>query len=178
MQTTSHVLSLPVAEPAVAAAHFAAELAFEADPDDVHRDLVAGTVTGYVLVECRRPEAFAAARIPGAINLPYATLTEENTAHLDRDLVYLCYCESFQCNAATKGAARLAGLGFKVKRLAGGIQAWIGADYPIEGDAVVGGDVRDAAVAGGGPGAAGPGVAAPGVRGAGDHIHRAVACAC
>ncbi|MGO1053238.1 rhodanese-like domain-containing protein [Crossiella sp. CA198] len=150
MQTTSHLLSLPLAEPAVAAAHFAAELAFEADPDDVHRDLVAGTVTGYLLVECRGPAAFAAARIPGAINLPYATLTEASTAQLDRGLVYVCYCESFQCNAATKGAARLAGLGFTVKRLAGGIQAWIGAGYPVEGTAV----------------------------GADDHIHRAVACAC
>ncbi|WHT21170.1 rhodanese-like domain-containing protein [Crossiella sp. CA-258035] len=149
MLTTSNVLRFPPAEPAVAAAHFAAELAFEADPDDVHRDLVAGTADGYVLVECRRAEAFAAARIPGAVNLPYAELTAESTAGLDRGLVYVCYCESFECNAATKGAARLAGLGFRVKRLSGGIRAWMAAGYPVEG-------------------AAGPG----------DHVHRAVACAC
>ncbi|MBP2473859.1 rhodanese-related sulfurtransferase [Crossiella equi] len=134
--TTPNVLTFPPAEPSVAAAHFAAELAFEADPDDVHRDLVAGATAGYVLVECRRPAAYRAARLPGAVNLPYADLTPESTAHLDRGLVYVCYCESSQCNAATKGAARLAELGFRVKRLSGGIQSWLAAGYPVEGEAV------------------------------------------
>ncbi len=54
----------------------------------------------------------------------------------DRDLVYVCYCESFECNAATKGAAKLSALGFRVKRLSGGIRAWLAAGYPVEGAAV------------------------------------------
>jgi rhodanese-related sulfurtransferase len=127
----TNALRFPAADPAQAAAFFAQELAFEADPDDVHRDLQAGNTTGYVLVETRSAEAFAQARIPGAIHLPYREL-DEHVRDLDPNLVYICYCESFQCNAATKGALALASRGFKVKRLAGGITAWRDAGYPVE----------------------------------------------
>ncbi|MET8757693.1 rhodanese-like domain-containing protein [Lentzea sp. NPDC004782] len=126
----TNALRFPAADPKTAAAFFAAELAFEADPDDVHRDLQAGNTSGYVLVETRSPEAFARERIPGAVNLPYRDLPEQ--LDLDPDLVYICYCESFQCNAATKGALALAQRGFRVKRLAGGITAWREAGYPVE----------------------------------------------
>ncbi|RAS58054.1 rhodanese-related sulfurtransferase [Lentzea atacamensis] len=129
----TNALRFPAADPAAAASFFAAELAFEADPDDVHRDLQDGNTHGYVLVETRSPEAFAQARIPGAVNLPYRDLPDE--LDLDPDLVYICYCESFQCNAATKGALALAQRGYRVKRLAGGITAWREAGYPIESDA-------------------------------------------
>ncbi|MFD4639825.1 rhodanese-like domain-containing protein [Lentzea sp. NPDC058436] len=131
----TNALRFPAAAPETAAAHFAAELAFEADPDDVHRDLQDGGTTGYVLVETRAPEAFAQARIPGAVNLPYRDLPAD--LDLDPDLVYICYCESFQCNAATKGALALAQRGYRVKRLSGGITAWREAGYPIESDQLV-----------------------------------------
>ncbi|MEQ0562121.1 rhodanese-like domain-containing protein [Amycolatopsis sp. NEAU-NG30] len=129
----TRTLAVPAAAPEDAAKYFAAELAFEVDPDDLVRDLEAGRTDGYVIVETRAPEAFAQARIPGAINLPYRDMTAETTQHLDRDLVYVCYCESTQCNAATKGALKLAELGFRVKRLSGGITSWIAAGYPTEG---------------------------------------------
>jgi rhodanese-related sulfurtransferase len=135
----TNTLRFPAADPAAAAAFFAAELAFEADPDDVVRDMQAGTTDGFQLVETRSPEAFARVRIPGAINLPHRDADETTTAGWDRDLVYVCYCESFECNAATKGALALSRLGFKVKRLAGGIRTWHAAGYPVEGDAVEGG---------------------------------------
>ncbi len=135
----TNTLRFPAADPADAAAFFAAELAFEADPDDVVRDLKAGTTEGFRLVETRSPEAFARLRIPGAINLPHWEVDGTTTAGWDRDLVYVCYCESFECNAATKGALKLSRLGFKVKRLAGGISTWHASGYPVEGDSVVGG---------------------------------------
>ena len=103
----TNTLRFPAADPAAAAAFFAAELAFEADPDDVVRDLLAGTAEGFRLVETRSAEAFARLRIPGAINLPHWDADETTTADWDRDLVYVCYCESFECNAATKGALEL-----------------------------------------------------------------------
>ncbi len=134
----TNTLRFPAAEPADAAAFFAAELASEADPDDVVRDLGAGATEGFRLVETRSPEAFARVRIPGAVNLPHWEVDETTTADWDRDLVYVCYCESFECNAATKGALKLSRLGFKVKRLAGGIRTWQASGYPVEGDAVDG----------------------------------------
>ncbi|MEV0677794.1 rhodanese-like domain-containing protein [Actinosynnema sp. NPDC050436] len=129
----TNTLRFPPAEPSVAAAFFAAELAFEADPDDVVRDLRAGDTGGFRLVETRGAEAFARVRIPGAVHLPHWEVDEVTTAGWDRDLVYVCYCESSECNAATKGAAALAALGFRVKRLSGGIRAWLAAGYPVEG---------------------------------------------
>lgn len=132
MTHTPRVLAVPASTPQAAAARFAADLAFEVDPDDLVRDLQDGDRRGYVVVETRLPEAFEAAHIPGAINLPYRDMTAANTGNLDRDAVYICYCESFQCNAATKGALKLAELGFRVKRLAGGIRAWESAGYPVE----------------------------------------------
>ena len=130
--SNARTLAVPAPEPADATAYFGAELAFEVDPDDLARDLAAGRTDGYVVVETRAPEAFAEAHIPGAINLPYRYLTPESTANLDRSLVYVCYCESTNCNAATKGALKLAELGFHVKRLSGGITSWIAAGYPVE----------------------------------------------
>ncbi|WP_181775025.1 rhodanese-like domain-containing protein [Amycolatopsis pittospori] len=134
MPTESRVLTFQALDSAAAAARLRAELALDVDPDDLVRDLTAGVRHGYVIVETRAPEAFAAARIPGAINLPYRGMTPESVSDLDRDLVYICYCESIHCNAATKGALKLAELGFKVKRLSGGITAWAAAGYPIDRD--------------------------------------------
>jgi rhodanese-related sulfurtransferase len=84
------------------------------------------------VVETRSPEVFEAAHIPGALNLPYRDLTTANTAQLDRDAVYICYCESFQCNAATKGPSSSRNSASGVKRLAGGIRAWESAGDPVE----------------------------------------------
>jgi rhodanese-related sulfurtransferase len=137
MTIEPRVLTFPALDSATAAAHLRAELALDVDPDDLVRDLTAGTQHGYVVVETRAPEAFASARIPGAINLPHRDMTPESVSRLDRDLVYVCYCESIYCNAATKGALKLAELGFKVKRLSGGITAWQAAGYPVERDTPV-----------------------------------------
>ncbi|MFC3895526.1 rhodanese-like domain-containing protein [Lentzea rhizosphaerae] len=139
----TNALRFPASDPTAAAIFFAAELSLEADPDDVHRDMLDGNTSGYVLVETRSPEAFAKARIPGAINLPYRDLPEQ--LDLDPELVYICYCESFQCNAATKGALALAQRGYKVKRLAGGITAWQEAGYPVESDQLIGAGVSKVA---------------------------------
>ncbi|MFC9256879.1 rhodanese-like domain-containing protein [Amycolatopsis thailandensis] len=132
MTTEPRVLTFPALDSTTAAALLRAELALDVDPDDLVRDLDSGAQQGYVIVETRAPEVFATARIPGAINLPYRDMTPESVSRLDRDLVYVCYCESIHCNAATKGALKLAELGFKVKRLSGGITAWQAAGYPVD----------------------------------------------
>ncbi|GGN28161.1 hypothetical protein GCM10011609_84050 [Lentzea pudingi] len=74
----TNALRFPAADPSTAAAHFAAELAFEADPDDVHRDLLDGNTRGYVLVETRAPEAFAQA--PVRSTCPTATCRPSSTS--------------------------------------------------------------------------------------------------
>jgi rhodanese-related sulfurtransferase len=124
-------LTETVAEPAAARAHFEAKLGFETDPSDVRFDQQ-NSPDAFVLVDCRSPESFAKRHVPGALNLPYRTIDAAATAALPKDRLVVTYCTSVSCNASTKGAARLAALGFRVKEMVGGIEAWEAEGYPVE----------------------------------------------
>lgn len=128
--TFSSVLETPAADPAEAARHFAAKLAYETDPSDVHADLGKG-IRDFVVVDCRSPESFAKGHVPGAINLPYRRMDEASVAPL-RGKTVVTYCTSVHCNASTKGAWRLAKLGIRAKEMVGGIRAWEVEGYPVE----------------------------------------------
>jgi rhodanese-related sulfurtransferase len=127
----SSVLETPAAAPEAAARHFADKLAFETDPSDVHADLQKG-VRGFVVVDCRSVESYAKSHVAGAIGLSYRTITAETTRYLPKDATLVTYCTSVSCNSSTKGALRLAKLGFRVKEMVGGIRAWEGEGYPVE----------------------------------------------
>jgi rhodanese-related sulfurtransferase len=46
------------------------------------------------------------------------------------------YCSNFECNASHAAGKRLEQAGFRnVHRYAGGIEDWMDAGYPIEGEA-------------------------------------------
>lgn len=125
----SSVLEVPPASAEDAARHFAARLAYETDPSDVHADLGKG-MANFIVVDCRSPESFAKAHVPGAINLPYRKMTAETTQRL-RGKIVVTYCTSIHCNASTKGALRLARFGIPVKEMLGGIRAWQAEGYDI-----------------------------------------------
>jgi rhodanese-related sulfurtransferase len=59
-----------------------------------------------------------------------------STRHFDRGATYVTYCDSVGCNASTKGALKLAELGFQVKELIGGIDWWKRDGYPTESSLV------------------------------------------
>jgi rhodanese-related sulfurtransferase len=60
-------------------------------------------------------------------------MNEESTKNLDKDMIYVTYCDGIGCNASTKGALNMVKLGFKVKELMGGIE-WCKLDgYATEG---------------------------------------------
>ncbi len=89
--------------------YFGGELAFEVDPDDLVRDLEAGHTDGYVVVETRAPEAFDGSH-PRRHQPPLPDLDgRDRTGHLDKNLVYVCYCESTNCNAGHEGRAQARG---------------------------------------------------------------------
>ena len=48
-------------------------------------------------------------------------MNSETTARLDRGKVYVVYRDGIGCNASTKGAYKLARLGFRTKELLGGL---------------------------------------------------------
>jgi rhodanese-related sulfurtransferase len=125
------LLETPAAAPAAARAHFESKLAFESDPSDVRFDQQNSPGT-FTVVDCRSPESFAKRHLPGAVNIPYRTMDAKTTASLPKDRLVVAYCTSVSCNASTKGAARLAALGFQVKEMVGGIDAWEAEGYPVE----------------------------------------------
>ncbi|MFZ0590094.1 MAG: rhodanese-like domain-containing protein [Bryobacteraceae bacterium] len=73
----------------------------------------------------------AADHIPGAVSFPHPEMSAETTAQLDRSKVYVVYCDGIGCSALTKGAYKLAGLGFRVKELLGGIDWWRRDGHPV-----------------------------------------------
>jgi len=85
------------------------------------------------VIDARRAEGFAEGHIPGALHAPYKDISAQSTASWDKSALYVTYCSSVTCNASSKAAAALAGLGFKVKELVGGIQSWKEKGHPVEG---------------------------------------------
>jgi rhodanese-related sulfurtransferase len=115
-------------------AHFRDKLAFETDAWDLNEMLRAGEHV--VIVDARSEASFAQEHIPHAISFPHRKMSIDSTQHLDRGALYVTYCDGIGCNASTKGALKLAELGFHVKELIGGIDWWKRDGYPTESSLV------------------------------------------
>ncbi|WP_028456275.1 rhodanese-like domain-containing protein [Chitinilyticum litopenaei] len=134
---TSAVCATGLAAPAESAAFFLDQLRFRTDSADLARDLEAG-VERVVVIDTRKPEAYADAHIPGALSFPHWLMNEASTAQLDRSKVYVTYCVGIGCNGSTWGALKLARLGFTVKELIGGIACWCDEGFPVVAGAEAG----------------------------------------
>ena len=106
------------------------KLRFHTDSWDLSVDLRAG-FSDIVVIDARSSDAYAAGHIPGAVSFPHREMSAETTARLDRSKVYVVYCEGIGCNASTKGACKLARLGFRAKELLGGIVWWRRDGHPV-----------------------------------------------
>ncbi|NIK69470.1 rhodanese-like domain-containing protein [Paenibacillus sp. BK720] len=131
-QPFSLVLETPAAAPEATHRHYMNKLSVETDVADVYYDMQHG-LDDFLLIDVRSPKAYAECRIPGAINLPSREMTAETTASFSKEQLIVVYCWSPACNGGTKGAARLSGLGFKVKEMIGGIEYWRKEGNPVEG---------------------------------------------
>jgi len=114
-------------------AYYENKLAYEMDPADLFDAIAAGDEV--LVVDARKAVAYEQEHIPTAINLPHREMTAASTAHLDKSKTYICYCDGIGCNASTKGALKLAKLGFKVKELIGGLAWWKIDGFATEGQA-------------------------------------------
>lgn len=110
---------------------YQAKLDFETDSWDLSEALNSGE--GIIIIDARSPEAFRAEHIPTAINFPHREMTAESTANLDKSKIYVTYCDGIGCNASTKGALKMAQLGFNVKELLGGLDWWRRDGYETKG---------------------------------------------
>lgn len=125
------VTAVPPLSPQEGHDYFATKLACEADPADIAR-AVEGGGANFTLIDCRPTDNYNKAHLPGAISLPWPEITAETAADLPDGLL-VTYCWGPSCNAATKGAAALTGVGRQVKEMIGGIEYWIREGHPTEG---------------------------------------------
>ena len=139
----SAVLEFGVPEPAETASVMEDKLRFHTDSWDLSVDLEAGSA-GIGVIDARGHDAYAAGHIPGAISFPHREMSVETTANLDRSIVYVVYCDGIGCNGSTKGAYKLARLGFRTKELLGGLDWWRRDGHPVVASSEPG-SLRDAA---------------------------------
>ncbi len=107
------------------------KLQYEIDPSDLYEALNNGEKI--VVVDARKAFAYQEEHIPGAINIPHREMSAENVKELNKDVLYVCYCDGIGCNASTKGSLNLTQLGFNVKELLGGLEWWKKDGYATEG---------------------------------------------
>jgi len=111
--------------------HYERKLAFETDSWDLKVALESRE--NVIVVDVRSPEAYRTEHIPGALNIPHRTMSEETTSGLDRAALVVTYCDGIGCNASTRGALNMARFGFMVKELIGGLDWWKRDGHPTEG---------------------------------------------
>jgi rhodanese-related sulfurtransferase len=130
-ESKSRVLEISPAKPKEAKRYFNSKLEFECDAFDVHEDMKKD-LNGFVLLDARRPESFHTEHIKGAVHFWHASISKKTVKTLSKKEIYVIYCAGVGCNAATKAAAKLSKLGFRVKEMIGGIQWWKEQGYPVQ----------------------------------------------
>jgi rhodanese-related sulfurtransferase len=126
---TAPALRILPADPADAAAFFAARLAFQTDVSDVHASLPSGEL---VLVDSRSRAAWDQGHVPGAVHLPTAEIPERAHTLLDPAIPVVTYCWGPGCDGATRAALAFARLGYRVKEMIGGFEYWSREGFAIE----------------------------------------------
>jgi rhodanese-related sulfurtransferase len=110
--------------------HYRDKLEFEIDSWDLKVAREAGE--RIIVIDARSRQAFAREHIPGATNIPHRQMSPETTAAIDRGALVVTYCDGIGCNASTKGALKMAELGFRTKELIGGLDWWKRDGHPTE----------------------------------------------
>ena len=125
------VTAISAAPSEQALAHFEQSFGFETDCWDVHEALKSENL-GFVLLDVRGPQHYAAGHIPGALHLPHGKIIASKMADWPADTLFVTYCAGPHCNGAARGAARLARLGRPVKIMIGGITGWIDEGFELK----------------------------------------------
>jgi rhodanese-related sulfurtransferase len=107
------------------------KLEYEIDSWDLYEAL--GRGDNIQVIDVRTAEAYEISHIPGSINIPHRIMDKKSTSHLDKETMYVCYCDGIGCNGSTKGSLNMTLLGFRVKELMGGLDWWLRDGYETHG---------------------------------------------
>jgi rhodanese-related sulfurtransferase len=143
---------VPPASSERAEAHFASLLEFETDCWDVHAAMekadaespgpgAGPAAAGFVLLDVRAPDRYAAGHVPGAVSLPHGRIIDRNLAAFPADALFVVYCAGPHCNGADKAALRLARLGRPVKKMIGGVTGWLDEGFELVAGAATDGQL-------------------------------------
>lgn len=83
------------------------------------------------VLDVRPADEFAAAHLPGAVNIPLAEL-EARLAELNPDQEIVAYCRGPYCVFSFEAVAMLRARGFKIRRLEDGLPEWRAAGLPLD----------------------------------------------
>jgi rhodanese-related sulfurtransferase len=124
------VTTVPAAPRELAVSHFEAQFTFETDCWDTHEALNGGD-PGFVLLDVRSPALYEKGHVDGAVNLPHGKIVASKLSLYAPGTFFVTYCNGPHCNGATRGALRLAQLGYPVKIMAGGIAGWLDEGFTL-----------------------------------------------
>lgn len=85
------------------------------------------------VLDVRPEEEFRAGHLPGAVNIPLATL-EQQLDRLESDREIVAYCRGPHCILAYEAVAQLRKHGRKARRLQDGYPEWLSVGLPVERD--------------------------------------------
>jgi rhodanese-related sulfurtransferase len=99
---------------------------------------VALLAQGAALIDVREPEEWQMGRAPQAVHIPLGELAARlGELPTDRDLIMVCR-SGIRSDTA---AAAVVGRGLRALNLAGGMQAWNAASFPVVADGGIPGEV-------------------------------------
>lgn len=88
----------------------------------------------YQVLDVRYPADFAAARVPGAINLPKGKW--KNVQGLKKGVPIYVYCYNQTCHLAAEAAVELTAAGYQAVEVEGGWDTWVKNGYGIDESAI------------------------------------------
>ena len=96
-----------------------------------HQELTALLKAGEALIiDVRPPEEYESGHIPGAVNIPLATLPRR-LAELPRRKEVVAYCRGPYCMLAVEAVKRLRKRGYRARRLEDGFPEWKSEGRPV-----------------------------------------------
>ena len=112
--------TVPKPDPQVALKYFQQKLDCSTGPIELSHWLAEKAPIN--IIDVRRPEDYAKAHIPGAINVPKERWA--SAEGLSKDKTNIVYCYSQTCHMAAAASVEFAKKGFPVIELEGGFNTW------------------------------------------------------